>query len=301
MLPKYAVEIARLAFRYPGRSVEAIAIDDFRIETGTCQILVGPNGAGKTTLCKLLCGLVKAPANSDGSVLGIPLRRMRPGAHGRIVASFGGDRGFYLKLTALENLRVWAHIYGQSEQRVSEVLDVIHLRAKQHAPVRTLSRGMRQWLHIGRALLGDPELLILDEPTLGMDPVGRQRFIDLVGELRGQGKTIVITTHDLEDAAAVGDHVAFIGDGKIIHSVAQSAIRERTTPVRVRAVLSLPGVEALERAAGQGEGATRVVDEWLLPAEALQFLATLDPDLLQVLSVEPQQLRGQYLERFGES
>ena len=170
----------------------------FAIEPGELFGLLGPNGAGKTTSIKILATLL-LPSSGRASVLGHDPAaepwKVRP----LIGYVFGGDRGLYDRLSARDNLSYFADVYRlprrEKGRRIDELLELVGLRGRERERVETYSRGMRQRLHIARGLLHDPPVLFLDEPTIGLDPVGARELREAVSALKDAGKTILLTTH----------------------------------------------------------------------------------------------------------
>ena len=189
------------------------------VEEGEIHGLLGPNGAGKTTLVKLL-STVLLPTSGTASVLGFDVVRDTSRVRQMIGVVLGGDRGVYWRLTGRENLEYWSALYkvpaGTAKKRVTQLLHAVGLSDRADHLVEGYSRGMKQRLHLARGLVGDPRVLFLDEPTTGMDPVASLEFRSLVTDLRSQGKTIFLTTHDLAEAEAVCDRVTLIDRGRIL-------------------------------------------------------------------------------------
>ncbi|MGW6204886.1 ABC transporter ATP-binding protein [Streptomyces sp. NPDC055089] len=191
---------------------------DLTIPRGEVHALLGPNGAGKTTLCRIL-STVLLPSSGTVTVLGHEVVRDAEKVKQCLGVVFGGDRGLYNRLSARQNLNFWASLYGlrrgERRRRVDELLDRMGLAHRADERVQGFSRGMKQRLHLARGLVSDPGVLILDEPTVGMDPVAARDFRDLVRELRADGRTILMTTHDMAEAAELSDQVSFIDDGNL--------------------------------------------------------------------------------------
>jgi ABC-2 type transport system ATP-binding protein len=214
----------------------AVALDsiDLSVRAGEVRGLLGPNGAGKTTLCKIL-STVLLPSAGTALVLGHDVRRDTQAVKQSIGVVFGGDRGLYGRLNPKQNLRLWGALYGlhgrSLSRRVDELLDRVGLTARAGDRVDGFSRGMKQRLHLARGLVGDPRVLILDEPTTGMDPVAARDFRALVGELRAEGRSVLLTTHDMAEAEAVCDEVTLIDNGRLLVT---------DTPARLADSLSVP-------------------------------------------------------------
>ncbi|GBD85983.1 fluoroquinolones export ATP-binding protein/MT2762 [bacterium BMS3Abin02] len=221
-MPAVEVQGLRRIFKVHGRASQpVVALDgiDLTVEEGTIHGLLGPNGAGKTTLVKILA-TVLIPTEGTASVLGFDVvaetARVRP----LIGLVFGGDRGLYTRLTARQNLIYWAALYGVSASEtpavVDRLLDRVGLANRAGERVETFSRGMKQRLHLARGLVSDPPVLFLDEPTIGLDPMASLEFRRLVAELRDNGKTVFLTTHNMAEAEALCDRVSLIDRGRIL-------------------------------------------------------------------------------------
>jgi ABC-2 type transport system ATP-binding protein len=189
------------------------------IEEGEVRGLLGPNGAGKTTLVKILC-TVLLPTSGTASVLGHDVVRDTKAVRSSIGIVFGGERGLYWNLTGRQNLEYWAALYAvpvrEAKFRIDGLLSRVGLFDRADDLVDGYSRGMKQKLHLARGLVGNARILFLDEPTTGMDPVAAREFRGLVRELRSEGRTILLTTHDMAEAEAVCDRVALIDHGRVL-------------------------------------------------------------------------------------
>jgi ABC-2 type transport system ATP-binding protein len=200
---------------------DIVALNDvsLQVEVGEVHGLLGPNGAGKTTLVKIL-STVLLPSSGSASVLGHDVERDTHAVRRSIGIVFGGDRGVYWHLTGRQNLQYWAALYnvpaGEVNTRISRLLDRVGLADRADHLVESYSRGMKQRLHLARGLVADARVLFLDEPTIGMDPLAARDFRGLVQELRREGKTILLTTHDMAEAESICDRVALIDHGRVI-------------------------------------------------------------------------------------
>ena len=198
------------------RAVDGI---DLVVEPGEIFGLLGPNGAGKTTTMKMLATLL-IPTSGTIRVLGIdPLARPRE-VRARLGAMLSGERSLYWKLTGRENLEYFAALYhvppGETKARIANVLAAVKLTDRAEDYVERYSTGMRQRLALARALLPDPPLVVLDEPTVGLDPQASRDLRDRVRELKAQGRTVLLTTHYMEEADQLCDRVAIIDHGRIV-------------------------------------------------------------------------------------
>jgi ABC-2 type transport system ATP-binding protein len=198
------------------RAVDGI---DLVVETGEIFGLLGPNGAGKTTTMKMLATLL-IPTSGTIRVLGIdPLERPRE-VRARLGAMLSGERSLYWKLTGRENLEYFAALYhvppGETKTRIADVLAAVKLADRADDYVERYSTGMRQRLALARALLPNPPLVVLDEPTVGLDPQASRDLRDRVRELKAQGRTVLLTTHYMEEADQLCDRVAIIDHGRIV-------------------------------------------------------------------------------------
>ena len=223
------------------RAVDGI---DLVVEPGEIFGLLGPNGAGKTTTMKMLATLL-LPTSGTIRVLGIdPLERPRE-VRARLGAMLSGERSLYWKLTGRENLEYFAALYhvppAETKERIARVLAAVKLTDRADDYVERYSTGMRQRLALARALLPDPPLVVLDEPTVGLDPQASRDLRDRVRELKAQGRTVLLTTHYMEEADQLCDRVAIIDHGRIVALDTPAALK-RT--IRAEEVVHLEiGVE----------------------------------------------------------
>jgi ABC-2 type transport system ATP-binding protein len=265
--------------RRRGTRVVALENVSLAIPAGEIHGLLGPNGAGKTTLVKIL-STVLLPTSGRARVLGRDVvdetRAVRP----LIGIVFGGERGLYTRLTGRQNLEYWGALYklpaADVKQRTRALLDRVGLVERADQRVEEYSRGMKQRLHLARGLIGDAKVLFLDEPTTGMDPLAAREFRRLVAELRSEGRTILLTTHDMVEAETVCDRVTLIDRGKVIATETPRTLgtlisRFQRVDVEgaddglLRRLEQVPGVSSVTRVDGgarievQEEGATAEV------------------------------------------
>jgi ABC-2 type transport system ATP-binding protein len=200
---------------------EIVAVDDisFEIQEGELFGLLGPNGAGKTTTVKMLTTLL-IPTAGSASVRGFDVVKRAEEVRKRIGFIFGGERGLYWRLSGIDNLRYFASLYSidpdVTKTRIPYLLDMVGLNGRGDEKVQGYSRGMKQRLHVARTLLHDPDVLFLDEPTLGLDPVGAREFRQVILNLQSEKKTILLTTHYMFEADALCDRIAVINHGCIV-------------------------------------------------------------------------------------
>jgi ABC-2 type transport system ATP-binding protein len=247
--------------RRKAKEIEAVRGVSFAVEPGELFGLLGPNGAGKTTTIKMLITLL-IPTGGVARVLGRDVVEHPTWVRERIGYVFGGDRGLYERLSAWDNLRYFAELYGvdpaRQRSRIGELVELVGLTGREQERVEGYSRGMRQRLHIARGLLHDPPVLFLDEPTIGVDPVGARELRATIGQLREAGKTVLLTTHYMFEADALCDRIAVVAKGRLVAEGTPRDLKERVTegtvveievygidgPV-VESLRALPGVTAV--------------------------------------------------------
>jgi len=199
---------------------DLVAVDgvSFQIAAGETYGLLGPNGAGKTTTISMIAGLLERDAG-EVTVAGRPMTTRTVQAK-RALGYVPQDLAIYPDLSGLENLLFFARLYGmsraQAQARAREVLDVIGLADRAKDATKTYSGGMKRRLNVGLGLLNDPKLLILDEPTVGVDPQSRNAILESVARLSGAGMAVLYTTHYMEEAERLCDRVGIIDHGKLI-------------------------------------------------------------------------------------
>lgn len=196
------------------------AVQDACFQAGPGEVLslLGPNGAGKSTTISMLSGLL-TPTDGDALIMGYSVIR-EPEAAKRSLGVVPQDIALYPDLSARENLVFWGKMYGLRgaalKSRVDEVLEVIGLTDRQKDHVGKFSGGMKRRVNIGAALLHKPAVVIMDEPTVGIDPQSRRHILDNVKELNQRGMTVLYTTHYMEEAAELSHHIAIMDQGKVI-------------------------------------------------------------------------------------
>lgn len=198
--------------------VYAVKGVSFQIQKGEIYSLLGPNGAGKSTTISMLSGLLR-PTKGDARVMGHSVLE-EPAKAKEAIGVVPQEVALYEDLTGRENLSFWGKMYGirgaPLKKRVDEILDIIGLADRQKHKVETYSGGMKRRMNIGVALLHKPEVIIMDEPTVGIDPQSRRNILDSVKALNQEGMTVLYTTHYMEEAQELSDHIAIMDMGEII-------------------------------------------------------------------------------------
>jgi ABC-2 type transport system ATP-binding protein len=301
------VEVERITRVFEPRRRDGervVALDDVSLSIPIREIhgLLGPNGAGKTTLVKIL-STVLLPTSGSARVLGHDVVEDTSAVRPLIGIVFGGDRGLYWRLTGRQNLEYWGALYKLSGKatraRAQELLERVGLTDKADERVEAYSRGMKQRLHLARGLMGDGKVLFLDEPTTGMDPLAAREFRTLIGELREEGRTVLLATHDMAEAEIVCDRVTLIDRGKIIATESPRTLgtllsrfqridAEDVPEPLLSEIRALRGVTSVEAVDGVGtrievdeEGVTQVVLERLVAAGVTSVKTSL-PNLEEV-------------------
>jgi len=270
--------------RRSGTRVVALDRVSLSIPPGEIHGLLGPNGAGKTTLVKIL-STVLLPTSGRARVLGHDVVEETKAVRPLIGIVFGGERGLYTRLTARQNLEYWGALYRLPtplvRERTQTLLERVGLADRANQRVEEYSRGMKQRLHLARGLIGDARVLFLDEPTTGMDPLAAREFRRLIGELKAEGRTILLTTHDMVEAETVCDRVTLIDHGKVLATETPRTLGtliSRFQRIDVEGVgeallaelEALPGVSGVER---RLDGEARIeVNEEGATAEVLRRL-----------------------------
>jgi len=199
------------------------------VEPGTIYGLLGPNGAGKTTTVKILTTLM-VPTSGRAEVLGNNVVQQAKEVRSNIGVAFGGDKGFFPRLTGRQNLRYFSLLQNLSpavaKQRIGLLLDKMRLTERADSRVATYSAGMKQRLHLARAMLADPQVVFLDEPTVGLDPAVALDLREEVKRLKEAGKTIFLTTHYMLEADELCDKIGILFKGRLIANGAPTTIKQ---------------------------------------------------------------------------
>ena len=306
----------RGVFRRERVEREALRSIDLSIEPGELFGLLGPNGAGKTTMVKIFTTLL-LPTSGTAKILGLDAVSDPWAVRRRIGFVFGGERGLYWRLSGLDNLRYFADLYqvppDVSRKRIAQLIERLGLKGRERDRVELYSRGMKQRLHLARGLLNDPEVLFLDEPTIGLDPVGARELRLIVRELADGGKTIFLTTHYMFEADAICDRIAVINKGGIVAEGTPSSIKRTVENQgivefevvgmpddRMAELRRLPGVSSVSVA--EHELAQVVTVHCTHPADVMTRLGmVLDGIKLQKVSSREPTLEDAYVQLIGDS
>jgi ABC-2 type transport system ATP-binding protein len=320
-----AIEITGLRKTYSSHrgtfrrtKVQTVALDgiDLAIQPGELYGLLGPNGAGKTTTVKILTTLL-LPDSGTARVLGLDVVKQTDAVRRRIGFVFGGERGLYWRLSGLDNLRYFADLYrippDVSRRRIAELIERLGLSGRERDKVEIYSRGMKQRLHLARGLLNDPEVLFLDEPTIGLDPVGARELRVLVRELADSGKTIFLTTHYMFEADSICDRIAVINKGRLVAEGTPASIKrlveeqgvveveaEGISSDHVAGLRSLPGVTSVS--IGERELAQVITVHCANPTDLMTHLGVVLAGIkLQKVSSREPTLEDAYVQLIAES
>jgi ABC-2 type transport system ATP-binding protein len=234
----------------------------FSIKEGEIFSLLGPNGAGKTTTISVLSTLL-TPTSGEATVCGYSVTK-QPMEVRRSIGVVPQDLALYEELSAAENLSFWGQMYGLGgktlAKRIDEVLELIDLKDKAKAHVRTFSGGMKRRVNIGVGLLHQPRLLFMDEPTVGIDPQSRRAILDSVKDLNKKGMTVLYTTHYMEEAQELSDRVGIIDHGDLIALGTQAELTKQVgeTDTLILHISENDDPETLAKAMRTIKGVTRV-------------------------------------------
>ncbi|WP_426105314.1 ATP-binding cassette domain-containing protein [Massilia sp. TSP1-1-2] len=245
------------------RAVDGVS---FQVQSGQTVGLIGPNGAGKSTTVGIVCGLLRADAGSvelDGVAIGAGASDVK-----RKIGFVPQDLALYEDLSARENLRLFAALYGikgaQMTARCDKVLSLVNLSDRAGDKPSTFSGGMKRRLNIAAALMHDPQLLILDEPTVGVDPQSRNAIFDTLEKLKAMGRSLIYTSHYMEEVERLADHIVIIDHGKVLADESPEALYRRlpsqaalrieladgAPKALVDALAALPGVTSVHAGPG---------------------------------------------------
>lgn len=254
---------------------------DFEVRTGAVTAFLGPNGAGKTTTIRLLLGLVR-PDSGEALVFGEPYRSLKNPA--RRVGALVDGSGFHPGRTAIDHLRSIAAAVGVRSERVGQVLEICDLDRPAHRKVGGFSMGMRQRLGLATALLGEPDLLVLDEPANGLDPAGIRWLRGYLRSYAETGRTVFVSSHALEEVANMADEVIVVKDGRLVVHETTSQLLRRNDAV----VVQLDDIEGARAALTDRGAEVETLGDNRLRVRGLsedQITATITPLGLNVIEM----------------
>ena len=237
-----AIEVTDLRYYYgKTRAVDGIS---FEVLPGQIMGFLGPNGAGKSTTIKMLTGMLM-PQEGSAVLLGMDVKKKRKDIQ-QIIGICFEEKNLYLNMTAVENLKFFARLFGIKGYSPGEALNRVGLSDRHNERVKKYSKGMRQRLMMARALINDPDILFLDEPTDGLDPVSSRTIRSIIKEEAKRGAAVFLTTHDMNEADQLSNRVAFINEGRIValDTPENLKLQYGTRSVKVRAK---EGGETVER------------------------------------------------------
>lgn len=270
---------------------ELVAVDDLSLEVESGEVFgfLGPNGAGKTTTVRMLTGLIR-PSSGSAQVAGFELGEDDTNIR-RNVGILTESPGMYERLTAEKNLTIFANLYDvpDIEKSVNKYLSMLDLWERRHDAVGSFSKGMRQKLAVARALIHEPQILFLDEPTTGLDPEASKTVRDFVEELKNEGRTIFMTTHNLDEAERLCDRVG-IFQQRLLTVDSPSNLREKMFGRKVVFHLSEVKPEWIDLVTNiAGAGNVEAVDNKLVIS--LQDPEASNPEIIKALVMAGAQLR----------
>jgi ABC-2 type transport system ATP-binding protein len=287
----FAIEVNDLRREYSTRSffgktshvTEALAGISFGVKQGELFGLIGPNGAGKTTTIKILTTLL-TPTSGKAFVLGMDVTKRIYEIRKRIGIVFGGERGLYTRVTALENLKYFSDLYGVdpriSHDRIPELVKLVGLEGRENDRVEKYSRGMKQRLHIAKALVNDPELLFLDEPTIGLDPAGARDIRQMIRNMERWGKTILLTTHYMFEADELCKRIAVISKGKIVALDSPSGLKKLVKDTSVIELQTFDATQSFVDKLKSLKGVLKVVADLESERQVIKIQTPIAADLL---------------------
>jgi ABC-2 type transport system ATP-binding protein len=232
------IEVRNISKKF--KDLQAIRNLSFSVEKGEIFGLLGPNGAGKSTTIKILTSQLR-PDEGSASVLGLDPVKDRDKIKEKIGVVFE-DQNFYPRLSVEQNLLFFAELYGKGKREVLQALEYVKLQHRKKEEASKLSRGLKQRLMIARALLPDPEIIFLDEPTVGLDPHVAREIREIFRHLKNTGKTIFLTTHYMEEADEMCSRVAFINQGSIVDLDTPDNLKEKMGSARIVITLKNNGL-----------------------------------------------------------
>ncbi len=286
---EWAIVVRDLVKRYG--ALTAVDHVDLEVRQGEFFGILGPNGAGKTTTLEIIEGL-REPDSGTVELLGAPPWPRNPVLLPRIGVQLQAT-AFFERLTAEEQLQTFASLYGTSRRRVAEMLDLVGLTDSAHVRAEKLSGGQAQRLSIACALVHDPEMVFLDEPTAALDPQARRNLWDLLRTINAQGKTVVLTTHYMDEAEILCDRVAIMDAGRILQAGPPAdLIRDLQAPTKISVDSAVLNADTARTLPG--------VDQSVLDGNWIQLTTVRPAEVLSDLAhrgaLEGLQVRGATLE-----
>nr|MDG6923315.1 ABC transporter ATP-binding protein [Nitrososphaerota archaeon] len=279
--------VARSYFGRQSRVTTALGGVTFEVKKGELFGLIGPNGAGKTTTIKILTTLL-TPTSGSAYVLGSDVRKQIYEIRKRIGIVFGGERGLYNRVTAVENMKYFSDLYGVdpsvSRKRIPELIKLVGLDGRENDKVEKYSRGMKQRLHIAKALVNDPELIFLDEPTIGLDPGGARDIRQMIREMEKWGKTILLTTHYMFEADELCKRIAVISKGKIVALDSPSGLKNQVKDISVVELETYGATQSFVDRLKEIKGVIRVVADLESERQFIKIQTPIAADLLSEIT-----------------
>ena len=296
-----ALDVADLSKKYGDRM--ALSHANFEVPMGSICGFVGPNGSGKTTTIRMLLGLI-TPTTGSGHVLGESITQ--PEKYLPQVGAMIEGPAFYPALTGAQNLAVLAKLGGFDTEAIQGLLDLVDLGDRGNSKYKTYSLGMKQRLGIAAALLPKPKLLVLDEPTNGLDPAGIQEIRNLLRKLADNGTTVFVSSHLLSEIEMISDHLVMLRLGKVIFSGKTSELLAKQQPVIVAKPEHRSDLDKLVMIATQAGHSVKIIDETVHVTGASDYSAKLNKSafdagiILETLTPVRASLEDTFFEMTGE-
>lgn len=296
-----ALDVADLSKKYGDRM--ALSHANFEVPMGSICGFVGPNGSGKTTTIRMLLGLI-TPTTGSGHVLGESITQ--PEKYLPRVGAMIEGPAFYPALTGLQNLTVLAKLGGFDVKSIQGLLDLVDLGDRGNSKYKTYSLGMKQRLGIAAALLPNPKLLVLDEPTNGLDPAGIQEVRNLLRKLADAGTTVFVSSHLLSEIEMISDHLVMLRLGKVIFSGKTSELLAKQQPVIVAVPENVGDLEKLAQIAKSAGHDGKIIDNALHVSGSSDYSAKLNKAafdagiILESLTPVKASLEDTFFEMTGE-
>ena len=296
-----ALSVQDLSKKYDSRF--AVSHANFEVPLGSICGFVGPNGSGKTTTIRMLLGLI-TPTTGSGHVLGESITQ--PEKYLPQVGAMIEGPAFYPALTGAQNLAVLAKLGGFDTEAIQGLLDLVDLGDRGNSKYKTYSLGMKQRLGIAAALLPKPKLLVLDEPTNGLDPAGIQEIRNLLRKLADNGTTVFVSSHLLSEIEMISDHLVMLRLGKVIFSGKTSELLAKQQPVIVAKPEHRSDLDKLVIIATQAGHSAKIIDETVHVTGAVDYSAKLNKSafdagiILETLTPVRASLEDTFFEMTGE-